>query len=234
VNQFLAVVANLLASSLYRESFLHPIRFPVLRSIKVARELPKVPEEHAVESSGRLSLIAPDSGTPEPVLRDPKGMHMVRISSQVVAIALMWAATTFACAGESVLYKCTGPSGNPEFSDRPCGTNAKVLGSIRSYTSDEVAAMNRQREAEEHAYRERYKQQQLREAEAGARAAAAMPQPAYIPPTPQFADQTAGGAVESGYVIINGKPYFRSGRKGVVDPKTGRYCPLVGNTYFCN
>lgn len=35
-------------------------------------------------------------------------------------------------------------------------------------------------------------------------------------------------------VLINGTPYPRSGQSGVLDPKTGRYCPLVGNTAFCN
>lgn len=39
---------------------------------------------------------------------------------------------------------------------------------------------------------------------------------------------------DSGFAIINGQPYAKSGPNGVIDPKTGKYCPLVGNTAFCN
>ena len=35
-------------------------------------------------------------------------------------------------------------------------------------------------------------------------------------------------------LIVNGVPFVRSGPDGVVEPRTGKYCPIVGNLVFCN
>lgn len=95
--------------------------------------------------------------------------------------AAMWGIVAVSgWAADAPLYKCTDRSGRTEFSDRPCGANAKVVGSVQKYTDEEVAETNRQRDTAERAFQQQYRQEQLRQREA----AALVPQPTYAAPTP--------------------------------------------------
>ena len=118
-----------------------------------------------------------------------------------------------ASSEDKPLYRCTSPSGQTEFSDNPCGTNAKIVGSFRAYSNEERAALE-----------QGLKRQQSTQPLSEVPRSPAMP----------LATQPTQKPSRSSYETINGKPYFKSGAKGIVDPATGRYCPLVGNTYFCN